>query len=160
MALEDLIFEFFKKEVIADFKCEKCKQNCEISKTHEIMRYPKLLVINVKRFVSNPYPKKLSNKIAIEEDIDLANYYADPGYDQSGPAKNFFVNEKMNGNYKLKCFIEHYGEINYGHYVAYCYKDELDKWVLYNDEKVSEIDNPKFIENSASNVYVLFYERV
>lgn len=158
--MEDLICEFFKKEVIADFKCEKCKQNSDISKTHDIIHYPKLLIINVKRFVMNPYPKKLSNKIAIQEEIDLSNFYVDSSFDTSTPAKNFFINEKMNGNYKLKCFVEHYGEINYGHYIAYCYNNDLDKWVLYNDEKISEIDNPKFIENSASNVYVLFYERI
>lgn len=151
--------EFFKKEVISDFKCEKCKKSGDISKTHEFIKFPKLLIVNIKRFVSNPYPKKLSNKISIQEEIDLTDYYVDPNYDQSPSAKNFFVSEKMNGNYKLKCFVEHFGEINFGHYIAYCYKDDIEKWVQFNDEKVTEVDNPKFIENSASNVYVLFYER-
>lgn len=160
VSLEDLICEYFKKEVIADFNCEKCKVKGEISKSQEIIRFPNLLIVNAKRFVSNPYPKKLSNKIAIETDINLTHFYTDPSYDRSHAASSFFNSEKTSGRYRLRGYIDHFGEINYGHYVAYCCNKELGGWVRYNDEKVTEMDGIRFMENSAANVYVLFYERI
>ena len=61
----------------------------------------------------------------------------------NGPAK-----------YKLKAFISHMGNSHLvGHYVCHILKD--DRWVIYNDEKVSQSENPP-----KDLGYLYLYERV
>ena len=44
-------------------------------------------------------------------------------------------------NYKLISIVSHIGSSTFsGHYVAHIYKD--DRWILFNDEKVTESKNP------------------
>jgi ubiquitin C-terminal hydrolase len=157
--LESLIDNFFKSERIEDFLCEGCKKKSDIIKSQEIFRFPEVLMIFIKRFVFHPKPKKLSNSIQIDSQyLDLADYlYAD---ESSPQGKKFVQKEKKRGKYKLKSFIEHYGEINYGHYVAYCHNEDLGKWALYNDNKTRLIEDEKSILETGSNVYAMFYERI
>lgn len=58
--LEDMVCDFFKEEIISDFKCENCG-NLGINKSHNIIHFPKYLIVLVKRFVFFPKPKKLLN---------------------------------------------------------------------------------------------------
>ena len=158
MPLDNLIANFFKEEQIDDFLCEHCKKKSRIIKSQELFRFPEVLIVFIKRFVFYPKPKKLTNCVAIEDQyLDLSSYLY---HDESSPkGKKFVQQEKKRGRYKLTGFIEHYGEINYGHYVSYCFNEEADKWILYNDNRVKVISDSKFIFDTGSNVYVMFYRR-
>lgn len=45
--METMVSNYFKEEIIDDFKCEKCKQK-GISKKHEIVLFPQYLIVLVK----------------------------------------------------------------------------------------------------------------
>ena len=57
--------------------------------------------------------------------------------------------------YNLYAVIQHYGNLSGGHYVAIC--ENIDqKWYLFDDSKVTEID-PCNIDQKAA--YILFYRK-
>ncbi len=159
--LFDLISHFFKDETIQDFKCENCKKKTDVIKTHNFITFPRILIILIKRFLFYPKPKKLNQKIDFtEEELDLTPFYCDYYEDKSHRGKSFFKNEKKKGIYKLKGFINHFGDIDFGHYTACIHLDQHEKWFHFNDEEVSVIKDSHVKKNSAENVYVLFYERI
>ena len=97
------------KENIDDFKCEKCGKR-GIVKEHNIIKYPKYLIVLVKRFIFFPRPKKLENKIDFSSaSLELGDYYCDFSADQSQEGKCFFKSEKKKGEYELQGFINHFG---------------------------------------------------
>lgn len=156
--LENLINNFFKSERIEDFSCEGCGQKSDIMKNQEIFRFPEILIIFIKRFVFYPKPKKLSNSIEIQDPyLDLAEYLHQGSSTPQG--KKFVQKEKKRGRYRLKGFIEHHGEIDYGHYIAYCCDEDSNKWTQFNDNKTRSYENSQFLFDTGSNVYVMFYER-
>ena len=158
--MEDIIIEFFKKEIINDYKCDNCERKEKIAKTMEIIKFPRILIVNVKRFIHYPIMKKLNNKIAVTEELDLTDFYADPAYDKSKKGRKFMKTEKLNGEYKLKALVEHYGTIDYGHYIAYCQNEKINGWVLFNDERIRKVSDRNFIEECDSGVYIMFYEMI
>lgn len=58
--------------------------------------------------------------------------------------------------YKLSGVVNHFGEIDYGHYTANVYKQSDKKWYLLNDSKASQ-NTP---DSPSNSVYLLFYEKV
>ena len=58
--------------------------------------------------------------------------------------------------YDLRCIMYHSGDLGYGHYYAICYNTIHNKWFLYNDDKVIEINENDIYRKDA---YVLFYRR-
>ena len=159
MPLEDIINEYFRQEHINDFKCDKCKKTGEIVKTQEILAFPKVLVVNVKRFVYYPQPKKLDNKVELQDHIALHSHYTDGHHDLRDEALSFFSKEKAKGNYNLICCIEHYGRLNCGHYIASCYDSNKKRWIRFNDDNVSESKSLAELGSSGAAVYVMFYEQ-
>ena len=59
--------------------------------------------------------------------------------------------------YDLHGVINHYGELNYGHYIA-CAKNSITgQWNQFNDSQVSQIEtSPEELVTDAA--YVLFYK--
>ena len=58
--------------------------------------------------------------------------------------------------YDVFGIMYHTGNLQYGHYYAICYNIKHKKWLLYNDDKVSEI---KESDIHMKDAYVLFYRR-
>jgi len=58
--------------------------------------------------------------------------------------------------YNLYGVVNHSGNVNFGHYTAYCKNWKTGKWYHFNDSSVSEISESEVVSNSA---YLLFYER-
>ncbi|KAH3900695.1 related to Ubiquitin carboxyl-terminal hydrolase 14 [Saccharomycodes ludwigii] len=82
---------------------------------------------------------------------------------QSKTQRDFGDKDPNNSVYKLKGVICHKGNsVHSGHYVAFirrCFKDEKEKWVLYNDEKIVIADDPVNFEEIKKNGYIFFYNR-
>lgn len=154
-----MIDEYFKQEHINDFKCEKCKKTGEIVKTQEILAFPQILVTNVKRFVFSPKPKKLNNKIGLKIKIDLSNHYTDGHHDISDDAKRFFKDQKVKSKYKLNSYVEHFGQLEFGHYIANCHNSIDDSWTKFNDGEVEVTLKSKDFNRSAASVYVMFFDQ-
>lgn len=128
--------------------CPECKQNKEAYKKMAIVRYPKILVVHLKRFKKDLYKhhvvsfKKNTEIIDFPiENLELNNYVVNAG------------NTKI--RYSLYGVANHYGSCGGGHYTATC-KNRRDKtWHCFDDSDVSPIGENEIINDSA---YVLFYE--
>jgi ubiquitin C-terminal hydrolase len=58
----------------------------------------------------------------------------------------------------LSGVVNQVGANNYGHYFSFVYDDNLEKWLLCNDERVQFMDEYKVI--NSDNAYLLFYQKV
>ena len=123
--------------------CNKCKKNQNAIKKMEIYRAPNYLIIHLKRFKikTSLFSNNNKNNIFIDFpifDLDLSDY----------------VIEKNNVFYDLYAIIEHFGDLDMGHYIAKCKNN--NEWIEYNDSNVEIINSNNIVNN---NAYVLFYKK-
>eukprot|EP00095_Tigriopus_kingsejongensis_P003504 maker-scaffold373_size192110-snap-gene-0.35 protein:Tk03504 transcript:maker-scaffold373_size192110-snap-gene-0.35-mRNA-1 annotation:"ubiquitin carboxyl-terminal hydrolase 17-like isoform x2" len=143
--LQDCLDLFVAEETLdGDEKptCEKCQQRQRCVKWYMVERWPRILVVHLKRFSPGErFRSKLSNHVDVPvEYLDLSSY------SKSGAA-----------HFDLYGVSNHSGTLHGGHYTAYCrhpYKKE--KWHLYNDRAVSSTSKSGVISYEA---YLLFFER-
>ncbi|XP_031331953.1 ubiquitin carboxyl-terminal hydrolase 29-like isoform X3 [Photinus pyralis] len=123
--------------------CSKCKERRKCTKSFTIQKFPKILVIHLKRFSpTERFRGKLSSTIDFPlENLDLRNYAAD--------------NSPSECRYNLYAISNHSGTTYSGHYTAYCRHPYSQTWHEYNDSRVSSI-SPKMLVSGEA--YVLFYE--
>lgn len=125
--LDDCYRQFKTREKLMNdnaYFCDKCKDYRIASKHINITNWSKHLLIVLKRF--NNYRIKIDKEIIIPLE--------------------------WRHNYKLQGFICHSGTINGGHYV-YIGKYN-DKWLLYNDDHISPINDLNVYLNYG---YVYYY---
>ena len=158
-SIEELITNFFKNEKIKDFFCKNCGKKNEIEKTQKIIKYPKILIILIKRFQYFPNPKKISKKINFEKKLNLKNFYFNFKNEKNKKGKKIFLKEKEKGIYNLNGIINHFGNLNFGHYKSICKIKNFNTWIEFNDMFLNEMDFDKVKEENGENVYILFYER-
>lgn len=79
------------------------------------------------------------------------------------PLKNWDLSKyclNVNANnppiYDLVGVTHHFGKMGGGHYIATAYNTIKEKWLKYDDEKVSYASEKEIISSSA---YVLFYKK-
>ncbi|XP_018318666.1 ubiquitin carboxyl-terminal hydrolase 24 isoform X2 [Agrilus planipennis] len=123
--------------------CSKCKERRKCTKSFSIQKFPKILVIHLKRFSpTERYRGKLSLTIDFPiEGLDMQNYAADGS---NGDCR-----------YNLYAISNHSGTTYSGHYTAYCRHPYTQSWHEYNDSRVSPISSKSLVSGEA---YVLFYE--
>ncbi|GAV01774.1 hypothetical protein RvY_12431 [Ramazzottius varieornatus] len=142
----DCFKHFTKKEVMDGDErpmCAKCKSRQRCTKFFSIQRFPKCLVIHLKRFSQERYRAKISSMVDYPiEGLDLAPFAAD-SYKGPRPRYNLFA---------VSC---HAGSTHSGHYTAFCKNPSTGKWNEYNDSRVSPADVRDVL---TSDAYLLFYE--
>ncbi|XP_031632410.1 ubiquitin carboxyl-terminal hydrolase Usp2-like isoform X2 [Contarinia nasturtii] len=144
--LESCLDLFIKEEVLDGDEmptCSKCKTRRKSTKSFTIQRFPKYLVIHLKRFSETRW-SKLTNIVEFptgERELNMAPYAANSSSVQ----------------YTLYGICNHMGSTAGGHYVAVCKHPTTRKWHEFNDNIVSPIYESGLVSSSA---YVLFYERV
>lgn len=145
--LLDCMDEFVREEVMDGLDqvyCSKCKARRKCTKSMAIERFPKYLVIHLKRFSETRW-SKLTNVIEFptgERELNLQQYASE---DHQGPV-----------NYSLYGISNHMGSTAGGHYIAVCKHPISKEWNEFNDNFVSETSERSLVTSSA---YVLFYER-
>jgi len=112
----------------------------------------------IKRFRFYPQLEKISNKVRVAtETLQLTDFiYGEVKL--SNDTKEFLVEQKERSDYDLVGFTEHYGSIDFGHYVAACKDQTTDKWVLFNDERTGSIDPKKHILTDQEDLYVMMFK--
>ncbi|CAM0948743.1 unnamed protein product [Alopecurus aequalis] len=141
---------FIKEEPLGPedmWYCPGCKEHRQASKKLDLWRLPEILIIHLKRFSYSRYTKnKLDTFVDFPiHDLDLSKYIRDG----SGQTAN---------HYQLYAVSNHYGGMGGGHYTAYVYNDEREKWYDFDDRCVQGLGKEDSIKTSAA--YVLFYRRV
>ena len=142
--LNECLNEYFKEEFIKDKDafCDKCKnKNVKMSKKLEIVIFPPILTIHIKRFEGNG--EKINTKISFKLELNLDK----------------FVNENNNNNnlkYELFATVVHQGSsIRGGHYFAVVKRK--DEWFICDDDSVSKCNEKNALN---SDCYLLFYRQI
>lgn len=101
------------------YKCTKCKKVDNFTKEMTIYRYPKIMVIHLKRFYnSHMRREKLNTSVRIPTKIDLSEFAP---YSSKLPAIMIIVLEhesKREARYQLYGMSHHSGTLYGGHYIG------------------------------------------
>jgi len=113
---------------------------------YQIKKLPKILVINIKRFVKNNFfVESIPNQVVIPlEGIDLSAYLAE-GCEQGVQTK-----------YRLLSNIVHEGKYGAGHYKVSVNISKLGLWIELQDLYTRETIETLVLSSQA---YLLFFER-
>lgn len=131
--LNECLDDFLNHEILDTWKCDKCSVKNAIKQIH-IIDVPTYLIIGLKRFEfnNNRFEKNIST-IEILNELSIHNT-----------------------NYELKGIIFHFGNQNYGHYMAAINK--LDKWIFIDDTNINVIEWSNIIK-LLPNAYILLFQK-
>ena len=138
-------FDYYKRECNLlgqnRIQCNLCGNYSNAIQCSSFYSLPEVLIINLNRGTGNIYDVG----IVFPEKINLSNY-----------AETSYIDN--NSNYRLIGVITHLGPSGAsGHFIAFCFVKDKNKWYKFNDSIVTESD---FMEASHNGqVYILFYER-
>uniref|UniRef100_A0A8C0D7S1 Ubiquitin carboxyl-terminal hydrolase 2 n=1 Tax=Balaenoptera musculus TaxID=9771 RepID=A0A8C0D7S1_BALMU len=145
VTLMDCMRLFTKEDVLdGDEKptCCRCRARKRCIKKFSIQRFPKILVLHLKRFSeSRVRTSKLTTFVNFPlRDLDLRE----------------FASENTNhAVYNLYAVSNHSGTTMGGHYTAYCRSPVTGEWHAFNDSSVSPMSSGQV---RTSDAYLLFYE--
>jgi ubiquitin carboxyl-terminal hydrolase 4/11/15 len=148
VTLEDCFAHFSESEVLDEANqwfCPHCRQHVCASKTMDIWSVPRILVVQLKRFVTARYQtKKLNTTIAYPDQLDMAPFVAGP--QRNAPAL-----------YRLYAVSEHSGSLGGGHYTAHALVQDGGnaQWFDFNDSTAWQAQPG---DAHSPQAYLLFYE--
>ncbi|XP_061683896.1 ubiquitin carboxyl-terminal hydrolase 2a isoform X2 [Syngnathoides biaculeatus] len=144
VSLMDCMRLFTKEDVLdGDEKptCYKCKARRKCTKKFTIQKFPKILVLHLKRFSEARRTSKLSTFVNFPlKELDL---------------REFASENSINAVYNLYAVSNHSGTTMGGHYTAYCRNPTSGEWHTFNDSRVTPMSSSQV---RSSDGYVLFYE--
>ncbi|XP_075047286.1 ubiquitin carboxyl-terminal hydrolase 2 isoform X2 [Mixophyes fleayi] len=145
VSLMDCIRLFTKEDILeGDEKptCCRCKARRRCTKKFTVQRFPKILVLHLKRFSeARIRSSKLSTFVNFPlKDLDLREFSSEPS---------------THATYNLYAVSNHSGTTMGGHYTAYCKNPNNGEWYTYNDSRVTAMSSSQV---KSSDAYVLFYE--
>ena len=110
------------------------------TKRFSIHKFPRILVLHLKRFSQERYGRKLTALVDFPQSLELGSYAGDSGR----PARC-----------SLYAVSNHSGGTGSGHYTAYARNPYSGDWLYYNDSRVSSASASSVVSAEA---YVLFYQ--
>ncbi|KAM3924734.1 LOW QUALITY PROTEIN: ubiquitin carboxyl-terminal hydrolase 50 [Leptodactylus fuscus] len=122
--------------------CSFCKIKQDASVKAEIWKLPKILILHLKRF---EYKRRLKRKIKTSVDFPLNNLDLSPFLSAANVKQQ---------KYKLYAVVNHFGEIDVGHYTAFCKHPGTKEWNAFDDTRYFRISESMVQTSSA---YMLFY---
>ncbi|CAL9684225.1 unnamed protein product [Knipowitschia caucasica] len=144
VSLMDCMRLFTKEDVLdGDEKptCYRCKARRRCTKKFTIQKFPRILVLHLKRFSEARRTSKLSTFVNFPmKDLDLREFTSD---------------NSINAVYNLYAVSNHSGTTMGGHYTAYCRNPNSGEWYTFNDSRVTPMSSSQV---RSSDAYVLFYE--
>lgn len=162
-SLEISLKRFVQSEIVNDYKVQDLNESITVKKTTLIKDLPKVLLIQLRRFVYNfktANREKLNSYLSFPLSIDMSEYCIGSN------------DEK----YVLTGFILHSGNADCGHFHYVGYNRELKEWIDYNDSitflyQIANLEQDAFGSNIASSndsdsimrdqcAYILIYEKV
>lgn len=131
--------------------CIKCGHvDCAYQKK-DIHKFPKILIIHLKRFKNKD--EKNEEKIDFPENLDISKYN----------------NKGLEGKFELTSAVFHQGTLNSGHYTAIYKYFPTQQWLFCNDTKIKLLNgkentvmglNPYKDNVSIGDGYILFYRKI
>ncbi|KRX00231.1 hypothetical protein PPERSA_10730 [Pseudocohnilembus persalinus] len=143
----------FSKEEKVELSCDNCQANKEQTIQTQINKLPNILVMHLKRFYfQKGFLEKLDNFVNIpKKSLSLSPWITEQKQ----------KTQQNNQIYDLYGIVNHIGNGSGGHYTAYVQVKKEDsqnnqKWVQFDDENVTYIDENNLISNKS---YMLFYKK-
>jgi ubiquitin C-terminal hydrolase len=153
--LTELIDNYTNEEILDNenmIKCDFCYVKNKQKKKYIFWKTPKILIIQIKRFLMNDYGiinKKLNNMI----NYPLVNLDLNKYIDTKSPDKYNYNLFGVNIHHKLG----NINSINFGHYTSYIKSRLDDKWYHFDDNQPIELINDSNV--ITEKAYLLFYYR-
>ncbi|XP_056428176.1 inactive ubiquitin carboxyl-terminal hydrolase 50 isoform X6 [Hyla sarda] len=122
--------------------CPLCKIKQDASVKTQIWKLPKILILHLKRF---EYKGQLKRKLKTNVDFPMKNLDLKPFL------STLCVKHQK---YRLYAVVNHYGELDYGHYTAFCKNPGTKEWNAFDDISSVQITESAVKTSSA---YILFY---
>lgn len=148
VSLTDCMDAFTKEEILdGDEKptCERCKTRRKCSKKFSIQKLPNVLVLHLKRFSGERYRSRLSTLVKFPlTKFDVSSYVCCSTPEHCRMPL-----------YDLYAVSNHSGTPMMGHYTAYCRRSFDRCWFLFDDSRVTSVDEKEVVSSEA---YLLFYE--
>jgi ubiquitin C-terminal hydrolase len=144
--LNDCLNNMITEEIMEGdnkYHCSKCEKRCNARKKVFLKIIPSHLIIQLKRFTytEDYQSRKLNNFVDFPFELDISSIVYD--------------GEKRDCRYSLYSVINHVGNFGDGHY--FTFSRIGNKWYCFNDENVSEVDEPTISNKYA---YILFYKKI
>ncbi|CAG2115958.1 unnamed protein product [Medioppia subpectinata] len=147
--LRDCLDLYSAPEVLSQqnsWHCPQCRTSREATKYSRFWRLPRILIIQLNRFCFDikSCPEKITSFVDFPlHNLDLSSYSL------SGQLSS----------YDLYAVVNHYGDVNGGHYKAYAKDTNIFKglgWRCFDDNHVDDMRPDSVITR---NAYILFYKR-
>ncbi|NXC33990.1 UBP50 hydrolase, partial [Campylorhamphus procurvoides] len=144
-SLEDCLECFFQPDTLTrnnQIHCYWCGTNQDATVKATITRAPQIIIFHLKRFAwQDKHRRKLSTTVCYPfNNLDLSPY-----------SSTFFYS---NAVYSLCAVVNHSGDIDYGHYTAFCKHSTTKHWYSFDDVQVNKISDSAVQTDTA---YLLFY---
>jgi len=145
--------ESFTSEVqVAEYLCSKCKKKGKSKRRVMIWKQPEILVIQLKRFIHD----KSGNLEVLKSNVEF------PSVDLDLQPYTHKESRETRGRYRLYGIVNHYGDLDRGHYISVVYNEDEGMWIQYDDHKVKEMNKSEIeaYTKGSAEPYLLFYKRV
>ncbi|XP_071234340.1 uncharacterized protein [Salvelinus alpinus] len=134
--------KFFKPSSISGDKmyCDVCRDKAEATIACEMEHPPEILTLYLKRFKVDYRSTLVKNDCCVDVPHIL---------------------QTENSEYELYAFVDHVGSLRGGHYTAIIKSYENQKWYLFDDTKVKQLDSQPHNDFTTSrSAYLLMYRKV
>ncbi|NXQ58124.1 UBP50 hydrolase, partial [Anthoscopus minutus] len=143
-SLQDCLECFFQPDTLTQnnqIHCYCCGGNRDATLRASITMAPPIIIFHLKRFAwQDRHRKKLSTTVCYPiSDLDLSPYI---------PASC------CSTEYSLCAVVNHAGDMDYGHYTAFCKHSVTKHWYSFDDAQVTKIPDSAV---QADTAYLLFY---
>ncbi|XP_075711344.1 ubiquitin carboxyl-terminal hydrolase 50 [Rhinoderma darwinii] len=123
-SLQECLDCFFQQVMLTrtdKILCPVCKIKQDASVKAQIWKLPKILILHLKRF---QYKGHLKRKLKTTIDFPLKNLDLSPFLSSSS---------EKHQKYKLYAVVNHFGELEFGHYTAFCKHPGTKEWNAFDD---------------------------
>ncbi|NXO21848.1 UBP50 hydrolase, partial [Cisticola juncidis] len=144
-SLQDCLECFFQPDMLTrnnQIHCYWCGGNQDATVKASITTAPQIIIFHLKRFAwQDKNRRKLFTNVCYPfSDLDLSPYMSTPSYN--------------NTEYSLCAVVNHAGDLDYGHYTAFCKHSVTKHWYSFDDAQVTKIPDAAV---QADTAYLLFY---
>ncbi|NXB42968.1 UBP50 hydrolase, partial [Leucopsar rothschildi] len=144
-SLQDCLECFFQPDTLTlnnQIHCYRCGSNQDATVKASITKAPQIIIFHLKRFAwQDKNRRKLSTTVCYPlSDLDLSPYIS--------------TSCRSTTEYSLCAVVNHAGDLDYGHYTAFCKHSVTKHWYSFDDAQVTKIPDSAV---QADTAYLLFY---
>lgn len=157
LTLNDCLDAFTKDEILDVHNmidCNICGFKNQSIKTILFWKTPKIIILQLKRFIVNNYGE-ITSKISNNVDYPIKNLNLHDYFHPESPYKNKSMYNLLGVNIHQSIGNNN---INAGHYISLVQNYYDNQWYIFNDSYEPELKNET--ELNDTNAYLLFYYRI